>query len=481
MVDYGVILFVQVIYTRFPYAFRKTRILTQREDMLRHIPGQFGFLILICSIFPMFQSSRVIAQPIKAEKAQSDADFLSSIGVNSAVSRRGETLPNTIKCVKYLGVRWIRSGYESDIPVSDLIALHRATGCKFSYGLLSGGIDLNRLLAGGRELAQAGALLAFEGNNEPNNWGVTYDGEQGGGKADTWIPVAKLQRDLYKAVKNDPVLKSYPVWSITENGAEKDNVGLQFLAIPPGAGCVMPDGIKYADFANCHNYFTHPSWPGLHDNQTWISADPTSACRVDGLYGNYGVTWAKHFKGYDTAQLMTLPRVTTETGITLDTTITESIQGLLYMSVYLAQFKRGWSHTAIYLLRDRTDEAGNQTFGFYKPDYTPRLAAIYLHNLTTILADNGTPSKLGSLRYSIPNEPDTVHDLFLQKSDGRYDLVVWDERFTGGEDDVKVDFGKRVGLIKVYDPTVGTTPVQTVHGASSVSLKMSDHPLVLEL
>ncbi len=57
------------------------------------------------------------------------------------------------------------------------------------------------------------------------------------------------------------------------------------------------------------------------------------------------------------------------------------------MSMYLDQFKRGWSHTAVYLLRDRTDEGGNQSFGFFKPDYTPRKAAVYLHNLTTILAD----------------------------------------------------------------------------------------------
>ena len=53
--------------------------------------------------------------------------------------------------------------------------------------------------------------------------------------------------------------------------------------------------------------------------------------------------------------------------------------------MYLDQFKRGWSHTAVYLLRDRTDEGGNQTFGFFRPDYTPRKAAVYLHNLTTIL------------------------------------------------------------------------------------------------
>jgi hypothetical protein len=44
-------------------------------------------------------------------------------------------------------------------------------------------------------------------------------------------------------------------------------------------------------------------------------------------------------------------------------------------------------HTSVYLLRDRTDEDGNQSFGFYQADYSPRKAAIYLHNLTTILAD----------------------------------------------------------------------------------------------
>ena len=64
--------------------------------------------------------------------------------------------------------------------------------------------------------------------------------------------------------------------------------------------------------------------------------------------------------------------------------------------MYLDQFKRGWSYTAVYLLRDRADEGGNQQFGFYRPDYTPRKAAVYLHNLTTILADHGSLKKPGS-------------------------------------------------------------------------------------
>jgi len=69
-------------------------------------------------------------------------DFLNSIGVCSAVSRRGEDLANTVNAVRYLGARWVRAGYESGVPVADLIELHRQTGVRFSYGLMSGGTDI---------------------------------------------------------------------------------------------------------------------------------------------------------------------------------------------------------------------------------------------------------------------------------------------------------------------------------------------------
>lgn len=407
-------------------------------------------------------------------------DFLNSIGVCSAVSRRGESFVRTVDAARYLGIRWIRAGYESRLPVADLIELHRQTGVRFSYGLMSGGTDIARLLEGGRELAAVGALIALEGNNEPNNWGVTHEGQRGG-RTNSWLPVARLQRDLYRAAKSDPVLKDYPVWSLSENGAQEDNVGLQFLTIPSGAGTLMPDATRYADYANCHNYLTHPGWPGLHDNQTWIAADPTSVCRVDGLYGNYGLTWRRRYTGYSESSLSTLPRVTTETGVTLQGAINEQVQACLYLSVYLDQFKRGWKHTAIYLLRDRTDEGGNQTFGFYQPDYTPRPAAIYLHNLTTILADEASTMASGTLDYSILEPPATVHELLLQKSDGRFALVVWNERFTGGSDNVTVKLGTTAASVKVYDPTVGTSPIQSLSQVGSIGLTLSNHPLVIEI
>lgn len=406
-------------------------------------------------------------------------DFLNSIGANSAINGRGETLDRTLTCVKYLGLRWFRSGIEGDPNLQDLIDLHKQTGVRFSWCPGSGGSDVAKLIKTARQMAAEGALLAFEGPNEPNNWGVTYQGEKGG-HDDSWLPLAKLQRDIYAAVKSDPVLKKYPVWGISENGAEKENVGLQFLTIPKGAGALMPDGTKYADYANVHNYVYHPNSPGVEDNKTWNASDPTSACKVDGLYGEYGMTWAKHFQGYSPTELLTLPRVTTETGCTIDGPVTEEIHALNLLSLYLDQFKRGWSYTAVYLMRDRSDEAGNQSFGFYKPDYTPRKAALYLHNLTTILADKGGISKPGRLNYSVANEPKTMHDLLLQKSDGTFDLIVWNERVKGS-DTVRVFLGNTHSSATIYDPTVGTTPVRTQNNVNSLSLTLSDHPLIVEL
>lgn len=416
------------------------------------------------------------ALPIDARRA---TDFLDSIGANSAISLRGESLDKTVECAKYLGLRWFRGGYEGGPKMSDLIELHRKTGARFSWGLGSGGADLDRLISTGKELEKAGGLMAFEGPNEPNNWGIEYVGQKGGGRdATSWKAVAVLQRDLYARVKGDPTLKKYPVWSVSEGGAEVDNVGLQFLTVPKGTD--MPEGTRYADAANVHNYVYHPNSSGIEDNKTWNAADPTSACKVDGLYGEYGRTWLKHYPGYSEKELLTLPRVTTETGCTIEGPVTEEIHGLNLLSLYLDQFKRGWSHTAVYLLRDRVDEGGNQKFGFYAPDYSPRKAALYLHNLTTILADKGRLAKPGRLAYAIPNMPTTVHDLLLQKSDGTFALVVWSERVKG-TNEVAVRFDAPQTKVSLYDPTVGTFPTTVTGHVDAIRLSLTDHPIVIEI
>jgi hypothetical protein len=282
------------------------------------------------------------------------------------------------------------------------------------------------------------------------------------------------------AVKTDVLLKKYPVWNLTEGGAQTDNAGLQYLTIPAGVNTVMAAGTQYADYATCHNYFSHPGHPGLYDNQTWNAADPGYLCKVDGLFGNYGKTWAHKFAGYTEVELADLPKVTTETGVTIQGDFTEEKQARLYLNLYLAQFKRKWSYTSVYLLRDRSDEDGNQSFGFYQKDYSPRKAAVYLHNFTAILADKGRSKKVGSLAYTITDQPETVHDLLLQNSNGKFQLIIWDEK-ASGTDEVKVNLAKTYAAIKVYDPTLGDTAQQTLKNSNSLMLTLNDHPLVVEL
>ena len=452
-----------------------------RRSMTASIRSVVSACFALAMVLPIWPRHSLAAPKV----AVATNDFLNSIGVVTTFPDRGQPLARAIEMVRYCGFRWVRAGLEglSDkgpTTIQTFLDLHRETGVRLSWGLVSGGTDVKKLVETGKVLAEAGALLAFEGNNEPNNWGVTYQGEKGGGREHSWMAVAKLQRDLYQAVKRDPVLAKYPVWSISEPGAQRDNVGLQFLTIPPGAQTLMPDGTKYADYANVHNYIYHPHSPYLADNKTWDAADPTAASKVDGLFGNFGVTWARRFRGYTQEQLDTLPRVTTESGANIEGPVTEEIHGLNLMNLYLAQFKRGYAYTSVYLLRDRTDEDGNQSFGFYRADYSPRKAAIYLHNLMTILADNGTLAKPGHLDFAIANQPETVHELLLQHSEGTFQLIVWDERLRG-QHRVTVQLGVTPASVRIYDPTIGIEPVRTPTNVSSFELGLSDHPIVIAI
>ena len=403
--------------------------------------------------------------------ASSSADeFLSSLGINTHVDQ-GVSGASYIAPLRFLGVRGIRDGGRNS---SQILLINRETGVRLD--LLSGG-DLEATISTGKALAAHGALMAFEGPNEPNNFPITYNGRSGGGTG-SWGPVAEFQAALYRAVKSDPNLQSYPVFAVSEAGAETDNVGLQFLTIPKGAGASFPDGTQYADYANPHNYVS--STRNMYiDNQAWNAADPTLKGPWDGLVGEYGVTWRGNFRGYSTDQLLTLPRVTTETGWdSTDGSGGERIQGTVLVNTYLAQFKRGWRYTFIYQLRDGEGGSGNQ--GLFHPNSTPKLAATYIHNLTTILADKPTVAPPASLGYSIIDEPATVHDLLVQKSSGILELVIWDENVRGG-DKVVVNLGRTYATVNIYDVTVGTSPTQTLTDVNSVTLNLNDHALIIEI
>ena len=130
----------------------------------------------------------------------------------------------------------------------------------------------------------------------------------------------------------------------------------------------------------------------------------------------------------------------------------ERTQGTVLVNTYLAQFKRGWSYTFIYELGEGEGGGGNQ--GLFHQDWTPKLAATYIHNLTSILADDIRVATPGKLDYSIANAPSTVHDLLLQKSNGVFELVIWGEQVTGSNN-ITVGFGNDPPNVRIYDTTIG--------------------------
>lgn len=78
-------------------------------------------------------------------------------------------------------------------------------------------------------------------------------------------------------------------------------------------------------------------------------------------------------------------------------------------------------------------------------------------------------------------QPETVHTLLLQKSSSAFCLVVWGERFTGGEDEVTFMFECAHDTVNIYDVTQGTEVVQVLRDITSFSYTLSDHPVVFEV
>jgi hypothetical protein len=447
------------------------------ETQMRTFATTLIALLPIASL-PAFCSA---SEPTTAVKA---ADFLNSIGVCTHMTQGEDDPAKVATALTYAGIREVRDdGTMNPKTQQAFIDVHQSSGARFSLLPVTG--DIPASLQEYETLASAGALLAVEGPNEPNNFKVTYQGEQSSSK--TSMPIARFQSDLYTAVKSDPKLAGIPVFHSSEaGGSQPDNCGLQFLTIPAGAGTLMPDATKFADYANTHNYVCGHNLKAItEDNIAWNAEDPLINGQWDGMWVEYGHTWWGHgFDGYPKDQLEKLPRVTTETGWKTvagkgddNSAISDQQQGRLFLNLYLDAFKRGWSDTFIYMLRD---SPGQGYWGLVHNDYTPKSSATCLHNLTTILADKSSDFVPRKLSYEIPSQPATVHDLLMQKSDGTFELAIWDEQANGCSD-ITLKFETAQASVKVYDPTVGLAPSQALANVSSIPLALSDHAMIIEV
>ena len=209
----------------------------------------FALPLLLLGVAPSSAQTVRVIKPVPVRAARV-GDFLDSLGVCTHMAQGIDDPAKSALCLSYAGFRNLRDdGSLAHVP--DWITVYECTGVKTC---LLTNRNIAETITMAKQLREAGALLAVEGPNEPNNWAVEYEGKKSGYDT-TAMPIARFQRDLYKAVKAEPKLKGIPVFHSSEaGGSEKDNVGLQFLTIPVGAKTLIPDGTQYADYANTHNY-----------------------------------------------------------------------------------------------------------------------------------------------------------------------------------------------------------------------------------
>lgn len=397
----------------------------------------------------------------------SASGFINSIGVNTHAGF-GWTAYNNLALMvddlEYLGVTHLRDAMGTSPAAQPVVEGLAAAGYKFDFLVSSalpqmGTTGLQKYIASLEKFVAShpGSISAIEGLNEANHQPFSYNGSS------SLTAAAQFQSALYQAVNANAALGSIPVYNLSL--AYNDPQGYSQLGDMSGS----------VDFANAHAY---------------VSTSLTTSSSISATLS--AVMTAAPGK----------PVVITETGYTTQTNthylgVNETVQAKSILNTLVDAYKAGVSATYLYELFDRDSSAGNTNpeanFGLFNSDGTPKLAATAIHNLTTILADDGKGGlqPTDPLNYSLSNMPATGNSMVLGKSNGAYELVVWaepklwndatDTEVSNAAQTVTVNLGAVHHTVKVYDTLTGTTAIASYTDVSTITIPVSDHPLIIEI
>ena len=374
--------------------------------------------------------------PLTSSQAISASAVTNSIGVNTHIdfNRYGyQNLGTTEAAINYLGIKNLRDSANNpnDLgPNGSWQQVANATGAKFDDFMTEGSptADLNDL-GYAKQLAAQGILNFIEGGNENDN---AYALSQGNSIA--WT--ANFQQQVYSTghALGLPVINMSfgSGWTAANNWhGDYDKVG---------------NLSAYADYANAHTY------------------------------PNPGQTTDAGIKQLNADALLAAssrPVITTEIGWNTSS-VTQADAARFTLDAVLDGIKDGDVKTYFYALFDD----GSGKFGLMNQDGTAKPAGAALHNLTTIMADSGSP-RTDSLTYGLSGTTANDKSLLMEKSNGTFQLAVWNE--SDAAHNVTLNLGSAAQTIRIYDPLTGATAIQTYSNASSVTVNVPNHPVIVEI
>ncbi len=388
-------------------------------------------------------------------------DFLNTLGVNTHIdSAPYDNTARIAGALSYLGIENVRQSSPIDAAsLAGMTALGQ-TGAKIDL-IINGGGPVSLTGAMANVYALAPYLNAVENVNEVAIYPIEYAGLSGVDAA------VALQKDLYAAVKSNPTTAQLPVYDFTIGGAD------------PSAYPSIGDISQWTDFANIHSY------PPQGLRPIFVIHAAIDGGRTDAPSKPVVVTETGYY---------TLPNSVGWGGVP------ESQQASYLIDEVLDEAAAGVSRTYLYdLLDDGADTAGiNQEdhFGLFHVDGTPKPSATAIHNLTRILADSGVSAKTftpSAFAYSATGVPYnyTGNSFVLDKSDGSHVIAVWNEEQLWNTSTLTasapqhfattVDLKASYNTVLVFDPMVGSSPIETLHNVSTVNLDLTDHPFLIQV
>lgn len=296
-----------------------------------------------------------------------------------------------------------------------------------------------------------GALRVIENHNEPPAANVA--------------DVRTAQTNLYNTVKADPVLAAnvevatMPL--ITHLNLEDEYIGSTNFDDP--LTWAYDFGAK-SDLGNVHGYPGAAKPTFINGFLDFVTRVAREARAYRATFGGTAYNGGKNRLilsecGYHTAL---------GAGAKDNYAINERGQGMYTLRQFVEYKRMGFSQAYSYELIDQGTDTlqQEQMFGLYRNDGSPKPAATALKNFIATLSDPGPEHVSGNLDYTITGGDADVKHSLLQKRDGTFYLLIWQDKSVWdrnaqtnlfpADQNVTLTFGATVKNVRKIVPRTGT-------------------------
>jgi hypothetical protein len=422
---------------------------------------------------------QVDAKVVSAQKAY---DFVDSLGVVTHVNRRKGVLSDhgwsiISAAIAEAGFRYVRATIHDDLGVARVRDMHARYGTRFNLRIDSRALEENtekkknfrkasialnpnaidRMVSITKRVG-VNAILSYEGPNEYNSQGK----EQG--NRDWHSQLKTFMHAMYRRIKEDPEIADKPVVAPSIwRRREQDYRAMGDISDRTDRGCL-------------HNY-TGGRLPSYRlDSRIRDAQILTPEYRI----------WVTEF-GYRNAD---------------KNAVSEAVKAK-YLPRFAAEFfirpevERVFNYQIIdeWPIAKKPDKA----WGLLRNDFSKRPSFYAMKNTIALLDDKDGDFTPGSLDYDLGGDLKDVHSFLVQKKNGVFYLVLWQEVESWDREarkdlhptprPVKLTFNTAVAKVRSYlptglglaDPGDGTRPVDVYVDPVAVPLDVPDELLIVEI